>query len=63
MTLIDTRTVHHADHPSLSQRLRAWLAQLVADMCSTDGAPDDPTASFTSQEWADLPAHHPVSDE
>jgi hypothetical protein len=65
MTLIEARTthVHRTDRPGILARIGTWLAALVADMCATDETSDDPTASFSSREWADLPTHHPASDE
>ncbi|MBN9309370.1 hypothetical protein [Devosia sp.] len=65
MSLIDARAAiaRHADRPSLMARARAWLAGLIADLCAGADAPADPTASFSPREWADLPTHHPASDD
>lgn len=65
MTLIETRAaiVRNADRPSLLVRAWAWLAELVANLCAGNEEPADPTASFSAREWADLPTHHPASDE
>ena len=61
MSLIDARATiaRHADRPSLMARARAWLAGLIADLCAGADAP----ASFSRREWADLPTHHPASDD
>jgi hypothetical protein len=44
-------------------RLRPWFAGFIAQVFARDNAPADPTANFTTREWADLPTHHPASDE
>jgi hypothetical protein len=40
-------------------RVVNWFDRLRA----SDAAPVDPTSHFSLREWADLPTHHPASDE
>jgi hypothetical protein len=65
MSLIDTRAAvsHDADRLSLVARFRTWLAEQIAAWAETEDEPVDPTASFGPREWADLPVHHPASEE
>ncbi|WP_423068508.1 hypothetical protein [Devosia sp. CN2-171] len=64
MKSIDTPTaLFLTEQPSLLSRARRWLADWLAEICASDEAPADPTAQFTSRDWADLPTHHPEVDE
>lgn len=47
-----------AKRPGWLARLKLWFAAWVA----TDAAEADPTAGFSSREWADLPTYHPSED-
>lgn len=36
-----------------------WLKRKVAEWAATEEPEADPTARFSTREWADLPVHHP----
>jgi hypothetical protein len=64
MSLIDTRIAFvEAGRRNLLSRLRTRVANWIDRLCASTDAPADPTAHFSVREWADLPAHHPASDE
>jgi hypothetical protein len=44
-------------------RVWKWVADWIVKTCAGDEAAIDPTAQFTSREWADLPTHHPDLDD
>ena len=46
---------------NLSQLLRHLVSLLVAGLTPRDGAATHPD-TMSLQEWADLPAYHPVAD-
>ena len=51
-------------HEAVARRA-GWLARLAqwfASWVATDEPGADPTASFSSREWADLPTHHPADE-
>ena len=47
-----------AKRPGLLARLKQWLAAWLA----ADQPEADPTAGFSTREWADLPVHHPSEE-
>jgi hypothetical protein len=69
MALIETasRSGPHSEQAGVIRRVLALVGRLAAtwwcEICTGDEAADDPTASFSAREWADLPTHHPASDE
>ena len=64
MSLINARIASFAaERPNLLSRARKWVADWIVEICASDEDPVDPTAQFTSCEWADLPTHHPDLDE
>ncbi|MER9580721.1 hypothetical protein [Mesorhizobium sp. M0276] len=64
MSLIDTRiALIEAERRNLLSRVRNWVANWIDRVCASNDAPIDPTAHFSLREWADLPTHHPASDE
>jgi hypothetical protein len=62
MSLIDTR-IALIEAERLLSRVRNWVAKWIDRVCASNDAPIDPTAHFSLREWADLPTHHPASDE
>lgn len=48
-----------AKQPGLLARLKQWFA----DWLAAHEPEADTTAGFSTREWADLPAHHPATDE
>jgi hypothetical protein len=63
MTLTDTQVAAAAERQNLVVRVVRRLLQVFAEWCASEDAPDDPTATFSSREWADLPTHHPDTAE
>ena len=64
MNLIDTRIASiEAERRNLLSRVRSSMAYWIDRICASDEVPLDPTAHFSPREWADLPTHHPASDE
>jgi hypothetical protein len=47
-----------ARRPGWLARLKRWFAAWL----STAEPEGDPTAGFSSREWADLPTYHPAED-
>lgn len=64
MSLIHTQTgsFETAGPKPLSKLALAAIRWLVLALVRYEG-PADETANFSSHEWADMPVHHPVSDE
>ena len=64
MNLIDTRAaLFIAKQPSLVSRVWRSVADWIVLVCASDEDPVDPTAQLSVREWADVPTHHPASDE
>lgn len=69
MALIETLNhgKPHSEQVGLIRRVLAPVGRLAGrwwhEICASDEAPADPTASFSAREWADLPTHHPATDE
>ena len=64
MNLIDTRVASiETERRNPLSRVRNWVANWIGRVCASNDAPIDPTAHFSLSEWADLPTHHPASDE
>jgi len=49
--------------PGAITRICKWLAGCAAQILAGDEEEVDPTASFSPRDWADLPTHHPASEE
>lgn len=49
----------------LGQQARVWkrVVNWIVKNCASDEEYIDPAAQFSIREWADLPMHHPASDE
>ena len=64
MSLIDTRLAGvEAECRNLLSRVRNSVANWIHRVGASNDAAIDPTAHFSLREWADLPTHHPASDE
>lgn len=64
MNLIDSRAaIFVAGQPSLLSRVWKWAAGWFVRICAGDEDSVDPAAQSSLREWADMPTHHPVSDE
>lgn len=60
MSLIEVKIAPFAaERPSLLSRVRKWVADWIVELFASDEDHVDPTAQFTSREWADLPTYHP----
>jgi hypothetical protein len=54
--------IHLAERHDVEAMRPGWLAKLklwFAAWVAIEEPEADPTASFSSREWADLPTHHP----
>lgn len=64
MNLIDTRTaLFVAGLPSPLSQLWKRVAAWIVEICASDEDCVDPTSQFSLHDWADMPTHHPASDE